>query len=48
MNENTPDAKPSMIFKEKGRPGSARKPLRDHASELDKLLDQTFKGKKKT
>lgn len=48
MTENTRDVKASTTFKEKGRPGSIRKPTRNHTSELDRLLEQTFKGKKKT
>jgi hypothetical protein len=46
MTENTRDVKASLTFKEKGRPGSTRKPTRDHTTELDKLLEQTFKGRK--
>jgi len=48
MTEKTPDVKASLTFKEKGRPASTRKPTRNHTSELDRLLEQTFKGKKKT
>lgn len=48
MTEKTPDVKASLTFREKGRPGSTRKPVRDHTTELDKLLEQTFNRRKKT
>jgi hypothetical protein len=48
MTENTRDVKPSLTFNEKGRPSSTRKATRDHASELDRLLEQTFNRRKKT
>ena len=47
MTEKTPDVKASLTFKEKGRPNSVRKPTRAHASELDKLLEQTFNRRQK-
>jgi len=47
MIENSRDVKPSGFLKEKGRPCSTRKPTRDHTTELDKLLEQTFVRRKK-
>jgi hypothetical protein len=48
MTEKTPDVKASLTFKEKGRPGSTRKATRDHTTELDRLLEQTFNRRKRT